>query len=263
MIEHRESLGNFLRLAMNDKEIRIPEEIVPEVLELASRYYADYTQSFAESELVEAAKEVRIPAEFIQQAIREVQRQRQQKLERQRKATQQRQRLLSVGVGIIGVIALSGMWTYNTLVSSASRVNAAWAQVENQLQRRADLIPNLVSVTQASAQQEKALVTLLVQSRQSYLQALTPAQKAAAIAKIDQAIARFHQYAATNPQLQSSQLFINLQYEMAGTENRLAVERMRYNQAVQAYNQQVQAFPTSLLAKAWGFHQQSFFQATK
>ena len=75
------------------------------------------------------------------------------------------------------------MWTYNTLVSSASRVNAAWAQVENQLQRRADLIPNLVSVTQASAQQEKALVTLLVQSRQAYLQALTPAQKAAAIAK--------------------------------------------------------------------------------
>ena len=82
---------------MNDKEIRIPEEIVPEVLELASRYYADYTQSFAESELVAAAKEVRIPAEFIQQAIREVQRQRQQKLERQKKATQQRQRLLSVG----------------------------------------------------------------------------------------------------------------------------------------------------------------------
>lgn len=248
---------------MNDEEIRIPEEIVPEVLELASRYYADYTQSFAESELVAAAKEVRIPAEFIQQAIREVQRQRQQKLERQKKATQQRQRLLSVGVAILGVIALSGMWTYNTLVSSASRVNAAWAQVENQLQRRADLIPNLVSVTQAYAQQEKALVTLLVQSRQSYLQALTPAQKAAAIAKIDQAIASFHQYAATNPQLQSSQLFINLQYEMAGTENRLAVERMRYNQAVQAYNQQVQAFPTSLLAKAWGFHQQSFFQATK
>lgn len=248
---------------MNDEEIRIPEEIVPEVLELASRYYADYTQSFAESELVEAAKEVQIPAEFIQQAIREVQRQRQQKLERQKKATQQRQRLLSVGVAILGVIALSGMWTYNTLVSSASRVNAAWAQVENQLQRRADLIPNLVSVTQAYAQQEKALVTLLVQSRQSYLQALTPAQKAAAIAKIDQAIASFHQYAATNPQLQSSQLFINLQYEMAGTENRLAVERMRYNQAVQAYNQQVQAFPTSLLAKAWGFHQQSFFQATK
>ena len=102
-----------------------------------------------------------------------------------------------------------------------------------------------------------------MQSRQAYLQALTPAQKAAAIAKIDQAIARFHQYAATNPQLQSSQLYINLQYEMAGTENRLAVERMRYNQAVQAYNQQVQAFPTSLLAKAWGFHQQSFFQATK
>jgi LemA protein len=248
---------------MNDKEIRIPEEMASEVLELASRYYADYTQSFAESELVAAGKEVRIPSEFIQKAIQEVQVQRRQKLEQQRQAKQQSQRLLSIGVGILAAIAIWGMWTYNTLMGSASRVDAAWAQVENQLQRRADLVPNLISVTQAYAQQEKALVTLLVQSRQAYLQALTPAQKADAIAKINQAIASFHQYAATNPQLQSSQLFINLQYEMAGTENRLAVERMRYNQAVQAYNQQIQAFPTSILAKAWGFHQQSFFQATK
>ena len=134
--------------------------------------------------------------------------------------------------------------------------------MENQLQRRADLIPNLVSVTQAYAKQEKELVALLVRSRQAYLEATTPNQKAATTVQINQAIDRFRDYAATNPQLQSSQLFTNLQYELTGTENRLAVERMRYNQAVQAYNQKVQSLPNSLVANTFGFEKQEFFQAT-
>lgn len=79
---------------------------------------------------------------------------------------------------------------------------------------------------------------------------------------MNQAIDRFQNYAAANPQLQSSQLFINLQYELAGTENRIAVERMRYNQAVKAYDQKVQRFPNSLLANAFGFERIPFFQAT-
>jgi LemA protein len=173
-----------------------------------------------------------------------------------------RQMLLKIGAGFVAVSVLWSIWTYNSLSKTTSEVEAAWAQVENQLQRRADLIPNLVSVTQAYAKQEQELVSLLVQSREAYLQAVTPNEKTAAIAKVNQSIKRFGDYAAANPQLQSSQLFINLQYEIAGTENRIAVERMRYNKAVQSYNQQIQQFPNSVLAQAFGFKSKSFFQTT-
>lgn len=247
---------------MNNPEIRIPEDIAPEVLTLASRYYACSSQSYSVSELVQAGSEAQIPAEFIVQAIREVQEQREQKLEQQKQARLMRQMLLKVGAGIAIVSALWSIWTYNSLSRNASNVDAAWAQVENQFQRRADLIPNLVSVTQAYAKQEQELVSLLIKSREAYLQAVTPNQKAAVAANVNEAIKRFRNYAAVNPQLQSSQLFINLQYELAGTENRIAVERMRYNQAVQAYNQKVQQFPSSVLAIAFGFEKKPLFPTT-
>ncbi|MCC5653132.1 LemA family protein [Nostoc sp. XA013] len=163
---------------------------------------------------------------------------------------------------IVTALAIWTSWTYNSIQSSSIRTEAAWAQVENQLQRRADLIPNLVNMTQAYAKQEKELVSLLVRSREAYLQAVTPNEKAAATVQINQAINGFRNYAAANPQLQSSQMFINLQYELAGTENRLAVERMRYNQAVQAHNQKIYSFPNSLVTNIFGFQKKEFFQAT-
>lgn len=246
---------------MNNADKRIPEEIAPEVLELASRYYAQQSQGYSADELITAAKEVNIPAELIQQAIQEVQAKHQQQVEKQQQLAHLRQRLLIFGTGIVTALTVWTAWTYNSLQSSSIRVDAAWAQVENQLQRRADLIPNLVNVTQAYAKQEKELISLLVQSRQAYVQAATPEQKAGAIAQINQAIGRFQNYAAANNQLRSSQLFINLQYELAGTENRVAVERMRYNQAVQAYNREIQSFPNSLLANTFGFEKQKYFQA--
>jgi LemA protein len=154
--------------------------------------------------------------------------------------------------------------TYNSLKNTAQRVDAAWAQVENQFQRRADLIPNLVSVTQAYARrQERELVMLLQNSRQTYLQADSPNEKIAAMAQITQALDQFQHYSVQNPQLQSSQVFINLQYELAGTENRIAVERMRYNQAVEAYNQKVESFPNSLFSVVLGFQPKAFYQAQK
>ncbi len=245
--------------AMNNPDKRIPEEIAPEVLELASRYYANHTQSYSASDLVAAGKEVDIPAEFIQQAIRDVELKRKQQQHEQKRLAHFRQRLLIIGAGIVAALTVWMGITYNSLQNSNVRVEAAWAQVENQLQRRADLIPNLVTVTQNYAKQEKDLVSLLVQSRQAYF---TPDEKAGATVQINQAIDRFRSYAATNPQLQSSQLFTNLQYELAGTENRLAVERMRYNQAVQGYNQKTQSFPNSLVANIFGFNKKEFFQAT-
>lgn len=247
---------------MSNPEIRIPEDIAPEVLELASRYYAEQEKSYADSELVAAATEAGIPARFIEQAIKDVRAQHQHQIEQQRQVIKHRQRLLKIGAVFLAAIALWSVWTYNSLSSATLKTEAAWAQVENQLQRRTDLIPNLVSVTQAYAQHEKELISLLVQSRQAYLQAVTSEEKAVAIVEVDRAIRRFRDYAATDPQLQSSQLFVNLQYELAGTENRLAVERMRYNRTVQDYNQKIQGFPNSLIAKAVGFEKQSFFQAT-
>ncbi len=247
---------------MNNKQITIPEEIAPEVLELASRYYGQQIQSYSPSDLVAAGKEVDIPAEFVEQAIRDVQKQHQAKAQRQQQAQKQRQILLKIAAGMVVVVTIWSIWTYNSLTSSNSKVEAAWAQVENQLQRRTDLIPNLVTVTQNYAKHEKELVSLLLESRKAYLQALTPAQKAAAMVQVNAAIGRFRDYAAVNPQLQSSQLFINLQYELAGTENRIAVERMRYNQAVQSYNQKIQHFPNSIVANTLGFERKSFFQAT-
>ena len=247
---------------MSNREIRIPSDIAPEVLELASRYYAEQEKSYSDSELVEAATEAGIPAQFIEQAIQDVRAQHQQKLAQQRQVIKQRQMLLKIGLAFLAAIALGNVWIYNSLSGAALKTEAAWAQVENQLQRRADLIPNLVSVTQAYTQHEKELVSLLVQSREAYLQAVTPEEKATAMVEVDRAIGRFRDYAVTNPQLQSSQLFVNLQYELAGTENRLAVERMRYNRTIQDYNQKIQGVPNSLIAKALGFEKQLFFQAT-
>ena len=150
---------------------------------------------------------------------------------------------------------------YNRLVSLKNRFENAFAQIEVQLKRRYDLIPNLVNVSKAYAKQEQELVTLLIQSREAYLQADTPTEKATAIVAIKTAIDRFQSIAIANPQLQSSQLFINLQYEIAGTENRLATERRRYNKAVQKYNQKVNSFPNFLIADKFGFEKKDFFQA--
>jgi LemA protein len=240
---------------MNKLNRGIPEKIVPEVLELASRNYANHSQSYSASELMQAGSEAQIPGEFIQQAIQEVQ-------SRQKRQQKQRKILAIVGASFLAISVIWSVGTYNSFSRRASQVEAQWAQVENQLQRRADLIPNLVRVTQAYTEHEKEIVSLLQQSRQAYLQANTPEKKAAAVEQVNDAINRFQDYAANNSQLQSSELFTNLQYEIAGTENRLAVERMRYNQAVQRYNQTIQQFPNSVLAYRLGFEVQSFFQAT-
>ncbi|MEQ9670259.1 LemA family protein [Coleofasciculus sp. G2-EDA-02] len=240
---------------MKSLDVRIPESMTSEVLEIASRNYANHSQSYSASELMQAGSEAQIPAEFIQQAIQEVQTQQQRR-------QQQRKVLAIVGASILAISGIWSIWTYNSFSRRASQVEAQWAQVENQLQRRADLIPNLVRVTQAYTEHEKEIVSVLQQSRQAYLQADTPKEKAAAVEQVNEAINHFQDYVANNPQLQSSQLFTNLQYEIAGTENRLAVERMRYNQAVQWYNQTIQQFPNSVLANGLGFETQPFFQAT-
>ncbi|WP_206602857.1 LemA family protein [Leptolyngbya ohadii] len=228
---------------------------------MASRYYADYRQGFSEAELVKAGAEAEIPPEFIQQAIQEVQDKQQQQLERQKRVKRQRQQLLILGAGFLSLTLFWSTGVYNTFSRVSARSDAAWAQVENQLQRRADVLPALIDVTQSHAVQEQSLVTKLTQARQSYLQAETVDEKEVAIERINQAIDQFYDYAAVHPELKANDLFVNLQYEIAGTENRLAVERMRYNQAVQDYNQTIQTFPNSVLAKAFNFQSKPYFRA--
>lgn len=239
---------------MSSLEPKIPEQLTPEVFAIASRLYATANQEYSLAELEQAGLEAQIPPEFIQQAVREIKTQEIQ-------TRNQRQKLKIFGVSLGVVLSVWGIWTYNSLNDAEQRVESAWAQVENQFQRRSDLIPNLVNTTKAYAQQERDLVTQLTQSQQSYLQASTQAQKITANVQMDKAITQFEQYIAQNPRLSSGQAFINLQYELTGTENRIAVERMRYNQAVHSYNRQVKLFPTSLISPMLGFHPRSFFQA--
>jgi len=228
--------------------------MAPEVFALASRLYAQQSQEYSLEELIQAGAEAQIPPELIRQAAQEI---RAQKI----KARERQQKLKVLAIGVGAVVVTWGIWTYNRLSSAAQRVDAAWAQVENQLQRRADLIPNLVQVTQTDAQSQQDLAAQLMESRQAYLKADTPADKLASWKRLDQAIDQFEAYTARNSQLQAAQGFINLQYELAGTENRIAVERMRYNQAVQTYNQQVQSFPTVLWAPLLGLESRPFFSA--
>jgi LemA protein len=242
-------------------DLRIPDDKASEVFELAARLYSESSNTYSEDELVQAGSEVQIPSEFIQEALRRIEVQ-EREAEIQRQQAQKRRKQLQIAAAAVGAIALGwAIWTYNSLTAARQSVDLAWGQVENQFQRRADLIPNLVNVTQAGAAQERELIELLNASRQNYLAAETQPEQVVAAQQINQALNQFQSYVAQNPQLQSSQLYIGLQDELAGTENRIAVERKRYNEQVAAYNRKVQSFPNTLVASLFGFQPQPLFQA--
>ncbi|WP_019508584.1 LemA family protein [Pleurocapsa sp. PCC 7319] len=239
---------------MQNNHEQIPEEIAAEVLDLASHLYAaESSGGYSLEELQEAGKEVSIPPELIQKALKQIRTKQQQ-------AKQKRQQTLQISLGIGVTISLWGVLVYNSLNQQLQQVNAAWAQVENQLQRKVDLVPQLINLTQAQAQREQQLIQQLTQSRQEYLQANNNSDRIIAIQAVNSAIQDFQEYANINNQLQSSQTFINLQYEITGTANRLATERRRYNQTVQIYNQKVTSFPNSIIAKIIGYKSAQFYQ---
>ena len=132
-------------------------------------------------------------------------------------------------------------------------VNAAWAQVDVVLQRRADLIPNLVETVKGFATQEQTVFGEIAKARAAYLSAGTPAEKIAANADLDRVMVKFLALTENYPQLKSNENFLRLQDELAGTENRIAVERRTYNQVVQDYNTFIATFPNSLVASLSGF----------
>jgi LemA protein len=162
--------------------------------------------------------------------------------------------------GLLVILALSGCG-YNTLVSQGEAVDAAWSEVDNQLQRRNDLVPNLVETVKGYAKQEQDVLVRVTEARSRVAGAGTPADKIQASNELSGALSRLLVVAERYPDLKSNQNFLKLQDELAGTENRLAVARMRYNESVRAYNTTMKRFPTVLVAKLFGFTERPYFEA--
>ncbi len=161
-------------------------------------------------------------------------------------------RMLVVVALASAAVATSGC-SYNMFVSQEEAIKTQWAQVENQLQRRNDLIPNLVETTKGFAQQEKAVFQSIADSRAKLAGATTPDQKMAAANEQSSALARLLVVVENYPVLKSDATFARLMDELAGTENRIAVERMRYNEQIQAYNTARRSFPANITAGIFGF----------
>jgi LemA protein len=170
-------------------------------------------------------------------------------------------------IAIIVILVLAGSLysffkgTYNQFVTLDETVKSSWAQVENQLQRRFDLIPNLVETVKGYAKQERDVLVEVTNARARVGGAATVPDKIAANNELSGALSRLLVVVERYPDLKSNQNFLRLQDELAGTENRISVERRRYNEAVQGYNVAIRSFPANLLAGMYGFTKAAFFEA--
>ena len=160
--------------------------------------------------------------------------------------------ILVIGASIIGI--------WNGLIAKDETVKSEWAQIDTQLQRRADLIPNLVGTVKGYAAHEKEIFESIANARASLLSAEGPLKKAAANDALNASLGRLLAIAENYPNLKADQSFIRLQDELAGTENRIAVARIRYNDAVKTLNATIRGFPGSLFAGAAGIKQAEYFQ---
>jgi LemA protein len=165
-----------------------------------------------------------------------------------------------VALALVAAVLASGC-SYNTFVSKEEGIKAQWAQVENQLQRRNDLIPNLVETTKGIAQQEKDVFGQIADSRAKMAGAKTPEATIQAANEQSAALGRLLVVVENYPQLRSSESFNRLMDELSGTENRIAVERMRYNERVQDYNTTRRQFPSNVTAGMFGFKEYPLFNA--
>lgn len=169
-------------------------------------------------------------------------------------------RLSVFSVLFVAALGVSGCG-YNTMVSMKEQIEASWAQVENQLQRRNDLIPNLVEVTKGYAAHERSVFESVAEARAKLIGAGTRGEKIAAANEVSSALSRLLALSERYPELKADRQFARLSDELAGTENRIATERRRYNEAVQAYNTYIKSFPTTLFAKMFGFAPEKYFEA--
>ena len=166
-----------------------------------------------------------------------------------------------VVVIIFGIII--GGWyigTRNKLVTLDEGINSAWSEIDNQLKRRSDLIPNLVATVKGFAKQELAVFTEIAEARAKLAGAKTVGEKAEGYNQLEGALGRLLVIVEQYPVLKSSENFLRLQDELAGTENRIAVARMRYNDSVREFNTKIRRFPASSIAKRMGFEPREYFQ---
>jgi len=169
-------------------------------------------------------------------------------------------------IAVVVIVVLAGLiysffqGNYNRFVTLDEGVKSAWAQVENQLQRRYDLIPNLVETVKGYAKQEKDVLVEVTNARARVGGAATVPDKINANNELTGALSRLLVVVEKYPDLKSNQNFLRLQDELAGTENRISVERKRYNDAVQGYNVAIRSFPANLLAGMFGFGKAAFFE---
>src|SRR5260370_12650893 len=163
---------------------------------------------------------------------------------------------------ILALIAFAAAGcSYNTFVGQEEAIKAQWSQVENQLQRRNDLIPNLVETVKGYAQHEEGVYKDIADARARLLGAKSPEETIAAANQQTSALGRLLVVAENYPQLRANEQFNRLMDELSGTENRLAVERMRYNEKIQQYDTARRQFPANLTAKLFGFKEYPYFQA--
>ena len=177
----------------------------------------------------------------------------------------QKTTLIVIGVVLLVVLVpysyLKG--TYNSLVQMDEGVKGAWAQVENQLQRRFDLIPNYVETVKGYAAHEKEVFLKVTEARSKVARAGPISEKIAANNALSSALGRLLVVVERYPDLKANTNFIRLQDELAGTENRIAVERRRFNEAVRVFNTKIRSFPINLIAGMFGFEKATFFEVPK
>ena len=176
---------------------------------------------------------------------------------------------MKIALAILAILLVIGLLLGSAFVSRRNQmaikreaVNSAWSQVDVVLQRRADLIPNLVETVKGYAAQEQTVFGEIARARSALLNAKTPADKIAANQQLDSALGRLLVVVENYPQLKSNENFLRLQDELAGTENRIAVERRRYNETLQDYNTYISLFPNNLVASMSGFaRNDAYFKA--
>lgn len=164
---------------------------------------------------------------------------------------------------VVILMVLWGVSKYNFFVTQGEQVTAQWAQVENQYKRRFDLIPNIVETVKGVAKQEKDVFGAIAEARTHYSGATSPDQRAQAAGQVESALGRLLVIAENYPNLQSSQAYRDLIVSLEGTENRISVERMKYNDMVRVFDTSVKTFPTSFVASMFGVKERAYFEVPK
>jgi LemA protein len=171
--------------------------------------------------------------------------------------------VLGVTAFFVLILVIWFIGTYNSLVFADQDVNAKWSQVENQYQRRSDLIPNLVETVKGYAKHESTTFEEVTQARSRWTGAKSTDEKMKAAGEMDSALSRLMVVVEAYPDLKASTGYTTLQAQLEGTENRISTERMRYNDAVRDYNVNIKRIPTSIVADIYGYKNKPFFEADK